>query len=72
MQIVDKFWRSNTQRSEYSQQYCIINVKFAKRLDLNCSQYRKEIIIMWPDRGARQHANHTAIYKHFEPTHCTP
>ena len=28
------------------QQYCIINFKSAKRLDLTCSHYKREMIIM--------------------------
>lgn len=30
--------------SDYSQQYCSINLKIAKRLDLNCSLYKKMIM----------------------------
>lgn len=44
-QIVRKSGGSNA-HSDYSQQYCIINLEVAKRLDLNCSHYKKEII-MW-------------------------
>lgn len=35
----------------YSQQYCIINFKIAKRLDVKCSHYKKEMVIMGCDRG---------------------
>ena len=41
----------NAQHSDYSQEYCIINFKVAKSLDLNSSQHKKEMIIMWHDRG---------------------
>lgn len=41
-----KSWRSNIQYSEYRQKYCIIIIKFAKKLrDLICSHHIKEIII---------------------------
>lgn len=33
------------QQSDYSQQYCIIYFKAAKRLDLKCSHHVREIII---------------------------
>lgn len=37
LQLEDKFWRYKTQHNDCSQQYYIINFKFAERLDLNCS-----------------------------------
>lgn len=43
-QIVRKSGGSNA-HSDYSQQCCIINLEVAKRLDLNCSHYKKEIIM---------------------------
>ena len=46
LKLKDKFWRSNVQRSDYSQPYCIINFRVAKRLDLKCSPHKKEMIIM--------------------------
>ena len=49
----------------YSQQYCIIYFKVAKRIDLKCSKYKKEmIIILWDrDVGQWQVVNHIALYK---------
>lgn len=49
IEVYSKSWRSNTQYSECSQQYCIINFKAAKELNLN---YKKEMTIMWYNRGA--------------------
>ncbi len=46
LQLVDKFWRSNIQHSDYSQQYCIINFKVAMGVDLKRSHYKKEMVIM--------------------------
>ena len=40
-----------SQYNVYRQQYCIIIIKLAKRLDLNYSHHKKEKIIMWLDRG---------------------
>ena len=45
-QPVDESWRANAQHSDCSQQYCIINSKAAKRLHLNCSHPKKEMVIM--------------------------
>lgn len=36
---------SKPQKSEYRQQYCIIIVKLAKRLDINYSSHKKAIIM---------------------------
>lgn len=36
LQLVGKPWRCNAQFSDCSQQYYIINLKVAKRLDINC------------------------------------
>ena len=43
--------------------YCIINIKLAKRLDLNYSHHQKEMIIMCHDKGANQpySGNHVTI-----------
>ena len=46
LQLVDKSWRSNAQYGEYRQQCCIMIIKLAKRLDLNYSHHKKEMIIM--------------------------
>ena len=46
LQLVDKSCRANTQHSDYSQQYCIINFRVSNRLDLNCSHHQKVITIM--------------------------
>lgn len=45
---MDKFWRANAQHSDSSQQYCIIIIKAAKRL--NCFPHKK-VIIKWQVRG---------------------
>lgn len=37
LQLRDKSWGTNTQACDYRQPNCIININFAKRLDLNCS-----------------------------------
>lgn len=51
---MNKSWRYNAQLNEYSQQYCIIYFKIAKRL--KCHHHKKEMIIVWLsynyDRGA--------------------
>ena len=41
-QWINKSWSSTAQHSDYSHQYCIINYKDAKRLDLNCSHHKKK------------------------------
>lgn len=41
----------NAQYSGYRQQYYVINLKVAKRLDLNYDYPRQEMIIMGCDRG---------------------
>ena len=46
-------WGPNAQPCEYSEQYCIIYLKFAGRLDLKCSNHQKKkgkMITMWGDR----------------------
>ena len=45
-QQISKFQRPNAKHTDYSQQYCIINFRVAKRLDLNCSHYKREVVIM--------------------------
>ena len=47
--LAAKFWGSNEERGGYNQQYCIINFKATKRLDLNCSYHRREMIILWSE-----------------------
>lgn len=39
---------------DHGKQYCIVRLKFAKRLDLKCSHHKKkeEAVIMWIDRYA--------------------
>ena len=71
-QVANKSYRSNAQYSEYRQQYCVIIIKFAKRLDLNYSNHWKQMIIIWHDRGANYHYNgNHKIYKCTKST-CTP
>lgn len=41
---MNKFWRSSAQHGDYLILYC--KLKFAKRVNLNCS-HRKKMIIMW-------------------------
>ena len=48
---ISKFWRSHAQDSNYSQPRCVIYPKVAKRLDLKCSHYKKEMINTGHDRG---------------------
>lgn len=68
LQLADKYykfnWRSNAQYSKYSEQFCIIVIQLARRLDLNYSNPRKEIIIMCSDRGVnyRYTGNQITIY----------
>ena len=38
---MSKFWASNVQHGDYSQQYCIMYLKVAKRVDLKCSHHKK-------------------------------
>ena len=42
----NKYYISNTQYNEYRQQYCVIIIKLAKRLDLSYSNHWKQIIII--------------------------
>lgn len=46
IEVYSKSWRSNTQPSECSQQYCTINFKAAEKLNLNCSYYKNEMTIV--------------------------
>lgn len=64
LQLEDKFWRYKTQHSDCSPRYYIINFKFADRLDLNCSHYKKEMIIICHDI--------IAICKCIKSVGCTP
>ena len=50
----------------------VIYLKVAKRLDLKCSHHRREMIIMWCDRGVSFGGNHIARYKFIKSTGCTP
>ena len=43
--VVNKFQNCNAQHSGQSQQYYIRNFKVAKRLDLNYSHHKKEILL---------------------------
>lgn len=36
---VNKFKRSDVQHGHYSKWYCIVYLKYAERVDLNCSQH---------------------------------
>lgn len=45
IEVYNKSWRPNTQHSKYSQQYCIIKFKVAKRLHLNYSHHKKMLIM---------------------------
>ena len=42
VKILKVSWRLKTQDSDYSQQYCIINIKVSKKLDLHCSHHKKK------------------------------
>ena len=44
LQLGDKFWRAKAQCSEYGQHYCIKVTEVARRLDLNYSQLKKEMM----------------------------
>lgn len=47
LQLVDKQPPGASEEDcDYSQQYCAINCKVAKRPDLNCAQHKKETIIV--------------------------
>lgn len=49
--LMNKFKGSNIQRGDYSESYCIGYSKAAKRVDLNCSQHKKDMVIMWHNGG---------------------
>ena len=44
------FWGSNVEHGDYSL-YCIIDLKVAEKVELKCSQHKKEMIITRCDRG---------------------
>ena len=46
IQKMNTFWGSKVQDSNYSQQYCIIYLKFAKCVYLKWSHHKKEIVIV--------------------------
>ena len=58
---IQKSWRSNALYFDY---YMII-IRFAERLDLSYSHYKKELVIMWYYKGVSKcyNDNHSAIYK---------
>lgn len=43
----NRFWWSSAQNLDYNQQCYIIYFKVAKRVDIKCSHYKKEMITMW-------------------------
>lgn len=47
---MNKFWKSNAHCSDYGQQYCILYLKTAERLDFKCSNYKNEITMCY-NRG---------------------
>lgn len=49
--IVTGGWRYNAKHNDYSQSYYTINFKVSERLHLICSYHKKEVIIMWHNRG---------------------
>lgn len=69
---MNKSWRSNAQNGDYRKQYCIINIKFTKKLDLNYSHHKKHMIITYADGGATYpyNGNHIAICKWNKSTYC--
>ena len=40
-----KFWESTVKQCEYNQEYCIVQLKFAKKIDLKHSHYKKMVTI---------------------------
>ena len=40
----------------------ILNFKGAKRLDLNLSYYKKEMTIMWYDRGIKRYVVYVQLF----------
>ena len=75
-QWINKFQKCNAQHSGYSQQYYIRNFKVAKRLGLNYSQHKKEVllynvievlanatmvIILWIINASNQHIVHLKL-----------
>ena len=46
-----QFCGSNIQCGDYGLEYCIIYLKVAKRVELECSHHKKEMVIMWHDAG---------------------
>lgn len=47
--IMSKFWGSNVEYSNYSQQHFIMYLKVAKKVDIKCSQHEVEMVIMLCD-----------------------
>ena len=48
---MNKFLRSNVQQGGCRSQHCVIYLKTVKKVNLKYSHYKKEIVIMWDDRG---------------------
>lgn len=58
------------QKLYYSQQCCVTNFKVAKRLVLNCSHH-KENLITWEVVEVLANTTQKVMHKCIKPTHCT-
>lgn len=44
---MSRFWGSNIQHGDYSEQYCIIYLEVAERVDLTCSHHTQKSVTTW-------------------------
>ena len=65
---MSKSSESNAQPGDYSQQYCIIYITDARRLDHNCSHHEKEMIIMWQDGSVSKVVHYIKVSHQHEYT----
>lgn len=64
------FWRSKAKYSAYRQQYCIVVLRLAKRLDLNYLHHEKKNDCDCHDSSANYcyNGNHITVYKCIKST----
>ena len=46
---MNTFWESNVQHCEYNEQYYMLHLKVAKRVDVKCSHHRKKMVTVGYD-----------------------
>ena len=69
---MNKFRGSDALHCDYRWLHCTTHLKVAKRVDLKCSNHKKEVVIMWSDGDVSYyyHGNHITVYKYIKWMHC--